>query len=58
MGLEKSMEAEMPPLHADRTRFSSVKPDFKPDCAHSKSEPGVFLHEAFWRTMVIFNSLL
>ncbi|HEX6555935.1 MAG TPA: hypothetical protein VF026_24460 [Ktedonobacteraceae bacterium] len=48
----------MPLPHADRTRFSSVKPDFKPDYAHGKSEPGAFLHEAFWRTMVIFNSLL
>src|SRR5438309_1967969 len=44
LGLEKSMEAETPLLHADHTRFSSVKPHWKPRYAHDKSEPGAFLH--------------
>src|SRR2546423_9452628 len=44
MGLQKSMEAERPLLHADHIHFASVKPHWKPDHARGKSEPDAFLH--------------
>src|SRR6266704_5322513 len=56
MGLQKSMEAEMPLLHADHTRFSSVKPHWKPDYAHGKPELGAFLHlpaDVLWSSSIL-----
>src|SRR6266699_1423917 len=56
MGHQKSMKAERPLLHADHTRFSSVKPHWKPGYAHGKSELGAFLHlpaDELWSASIL-----